>query len=260
MRILYFGMLGTLSSLPLLALLEAGCEVVGLVMSVERVPPYLVTNGRLPIQLINTSSSPNLLSQHVMTLEIASQHQLPVYAVQSFKSPETHYILKALAPDIICVSCFSHRLPPQILQIPTAGCLNVHPSLLPQFRGAAPIFWAFRQGVQETGVSIHWMDEGFDTGDVVAQRPFRLSNGISAPETEWALAHMGGQLLVEVLEQLAANQVSATRQPTGGYAAPWPAASDFELDLSWTAQRAYNFMWGTQGWKRPYFIVLNGQN
>ncbi|MEM7336932.1 MAG: formyltransferase family protein, partial [Chloroflexota bacterium] len=150
--------------------------------------------------------------------------------------------------------------PPQILQIPTAGCLNVHPSLLPQFRGAAPIFWAFRQGVQETGVSIHWMDEGFDTGDVVAQRPFRLPNGISAAETEWALAQMGGQLLVEVLEQLAANQASATRQLSGGYAAPWPAASDFELDLSWTAQRAYNFMWGTQGWKRPYFIVLNGQN
>ena len=260
LRILYFGMLGTLSTLPLLALLEAQAELVGLVLPFDRMPPYLVENGRFPIQRAKISKTPlNLLSNHVTTLEIAAQHDLPVYAIQDFKAQETSQLLQTLAPDLICVSCFSHLLPPNILDVPKFGCLNVHPTLLPHFRGSAPIFWTFRKGLQETGVTVPWMDEGFDTGDIVAQRAFTLPNGITRAEADWNLAQLGGELLVEVLNKVAKNDISATPQPKGFQADPWPTDGDFELDLSWTAQHAFNFMRGTDGWKRPYFVNISNQ-
>lgn len=265
MRVLFFGMLGTLTRLPLAALLAADIELCGLVLPVEIVPPFqLVGNGRsaaaiTPIR--NDSPTLNLLQtgQVASPLALAAAHAVPAFAVHRLAVPETIAALSALKPDVICVSCFPHRLPPAILNLPRLGCLNVHPSLLPRFRGPVPLFWALRAGVTETGVTVHFMDEGFDTGDVALQRPFPLPDGIPHAELETSLAQMGGDLLVEALQKLATGSLPRQPQPPGFGSDPWPRDADFELDASWSARHAFNFMRGTANWDRPYFVTVAGE-
>src|SRR5204862_1767507 len=100
---------------------------------------------------------------------------------------------------IICVACFSQRIPRIILDLPRLGCLNVHPSLLPANRGPVPLFWTFREGHQQTGVTIHLMNEGMDTGDILAQEPIEVPSGISYAQLELQCATLGGKLLARTV-------------------------------------------------------------
>lgn len=265
MRILFFGMLGMLSRRPLSALLAAGIDLCGIVLPAESVPPFeLVDNGRsqTPIAPIRTQQ-PALTfltsSQNQSPLILAAQENVPAFAVRKLDAPETVAALAALQPDLICVSCFPHLLPSAILQMPRFGCLNVHPSLLPRFRGPAPLFWALRAGVPKTGVTVHFMDERFDTGDVALQRPFSLPDGITHAELEANLAQVGADLLVEAIQRLANGRLPHHPQPGGFSADPWPTDADFGMDLHWSARRAFNFMRGTANWERPYFVEVEGK-
>ncbi len=262
MRVLFFGMLGTLTRLPLAALLAAEVELCALVMPSEIVPPFqLVGNGRSPTPITPIHHEPplrNLLPTPQVTspLALAAANNVPAFAVQQLAAFETVKFLTELRPDVICVSCFPHRLPPAIVNLPPLGCLNVHPSLLPRFRGPAPLFWALRAGVPETGVTIHFMDEDFDTGDVTLQRSFPLPTGAAHAELETGLAQLGGELLVEALQKLAAGTLPRQPQPPGFRSDPWPQDADFELNLSWSARHAFNFMRGTGNWERPYLVQV----
>ena len=264
MRVLFFGMLSTLSRLPLAALLAEKFELCGLVLPAEIVAPYqLVDNGRSasPITLIrNEPPTLNLLSTaHIASpLVLATSQNVPAFAVRQLASPETVTALAALRPDVICVSCFPHRLPPAILTLPRLGCLNLHPSLLPRFRGSEPLFWTLRAGERQTGVTIHFMDEQFDTGDVALQRPFALPDGATHAEIETSLAAIGGELLADSLHQLAAGSLPRQLQPPGFGSDSWPRDADFALDTTWSAQRAFNFMRGTMNWERPYLVKVGG--
>ena len=265
MRVLFFGMLGNLTRLPLAALLAADVKLCGLVLPAEIIPPFqLVGNGRFPTPIIPIRPEPatgNLLNnqQSQSPLTLASQNNLPAFAVRQLAAPETAAALSALQPDVICVSCFPHRLPPAILSLPRLGCLNVHPSLLPRFRGPAPLFWALRAGERQTGITVHFVDEHFDTGDVALQRPFPLPEGAAHAEIETSLAALGGELLVAALQKLAVGSLARQPQPPGFSSDPWPRDADFGLDTSWSARHAFNFMRGTVNWERPYFVQVAGQ-
>jgi methionyl-tRNA formyltransferase len=113
--------------------------------------------------------------------------------------------------------------------------------------------------VAETGVTVHFMDEQFDTGDMVLQRPFPLRDGATHTEIETNLAKIGGNLLVESVQELAVGNVLRQPQPPGFSSDPWPTEADFELKIGWSARRAFNFMWGTSNWARPYFIQIEEQ-
>ncbi|KAA3656641.1 MAG: hypothetical protein DWQ04_30530 [Chloroflexi bacterium] len=258
-------MFGVLSRLPLAVLLQAGVDVVGVVVPANRVPPFLLEgNGRFPTPITPVQPpqpTTNLFQQDssISTLELAAQHQIPAFGVRHLQAEATLNSLRALSPDVICVSCFPQKLPPVLLQLPRLGCLNLHPSLLPHFRGPAPLFWTFQRGVSETGVTIHWMDEAFDTGDIALQKPLTLPDGISNQEAEQLLAKVGGDLMVDALQRLANNNLPRKPQPAGFAADPLPRDADFELNLNWSARRAFNFMRGTGGWKRPYVITINNQ-
>ena len=262
MRVLYFGMLGILSRLPLAALLAADLDVCGLVLPAEIVPPFqLLDNGRSPAPITAIRNEPaiaNLLTTRLADspLVLAAKHNLPAFAMRDLAAPETVAALATLQPDVICVSCFPHLLPPAILTLPRLGCLNVHPSLLPHFRGPAPLFWALRAGVAKTGVTIHFMDEQFDTGDVALQRPFPLQDGATHAEIETSLAAIGGELLAEAVQRLAMGKLPCQPQPPGFTSDLWPREADFALDVSWLARRAFNFMRGTMNWERPYFVQV----
>ena len=223
-------MLGTLTRLPLAALLAADVEeLCGLVLPAEVVPPFeLVDNGRSSHQSI-TPIRPqppalNLLAMDQLPspLAQAAVRGVPAFAVRQLAAAETVATLATLKPDLICVSCFPHRLPPAILNLPRLGCLNVHPSLLPRFRGPVPLFWALRSGVPETGVTVHFMDENFDTGDVALQRPFPLPDGITHAELETQLAQIGADLLVDAVQKAAAGTLPRQTQPPGFTSDPWP--------------------------------------
>ncbi|VAW40720.1 Methionyl-tRNA formyltransferase [hydrothermal vent metagenome] len=265
MRILFFGMLGTLSKRPLSALLSSDNELCGLLLPTEIVPPFrLLDDGRSPAPITPIrpeATQHNLLQgeQAASPLAMAAAQGVPAFAVQNLTAAKTLTVLAELQPDVICVSCFPHRLPPAILNLPPLGCLNVHPSLLPRFRGPAPLFWALRAGVRQTGVTVHVMDAHFDTGDVALQRPFPLQDGVTHAEIEHSLAELGGELLQEAIRLLALGRLPRQPQPLGLGSDPWPGDADFGLDTAWSAQRAFNFMRGTRNWERPYSIQVNGE-
>ena len=101
--------------------------------------------------------------------EIALEHDIPVYQPTTFRNAEAVEMLRALQPELIVVAAYGKILPPDVLAIPPYGCINVHGSLLPKYRGAAPIQWAVLNGDKVTGVTIQRMAEGVDTGDMLAK-------------------------------------------------------------------------------------------
>ncbi len=145
------------------------------------------------------------------TKQLALDHDITVWQPQSLRSPEVVEQLKALQPDVLVVVAYGLIIPPEVLAIPKFGCLNVHGSLLPRWRGAAPIHRAIQAGDAETGATIMLMDEGLDTGPML----HKVSTPITADDTGGSLyqrvAQQGAEALVEVLDNLEhyiAHQVS----------------------------------------------------
>ena len=260
LRVIFFGMLGDLSTIPLLTLLDAGVRVAAVVVPAS----VWLSHGRpgdapiLPIAPEPQPSQLPLLNPYVTpnTLHLAWQRQIPAFAAGRLDDAETLATLAALDPDLICVSCFSQRFPRALLDLPRYGCLNLHPSLLPDFRGPAPLFWTFRQGQTNTGVTVHFMDEGLDTGNVALQASLTLPDGISGAAAEQLCAVRGGKLLAEATQALARGELTPRPQLAGGSTYSWPAATDFRLDRRWPARRAFNFMRGTAEWGRPYPVTV----
>lgn len=156
---------------------------------------------------------------------------------------ELRVALNALAPDIIAVACFPWRLPDWALSLPPRGSLNVHPSLLPDGRGPEPVFWAFRWALAETGVTLHFMDSGWDTGPILAQRRMPIPAVATMPALEQSLALLGADMLIEHLSP--ANQLAAVASPQPGGAARYarsPRRSDLIVDTSWSVHEATRFI------------------
>jgi methionyl-tRNA formyltransferase len=129
----------------------------------------------------------------------ALAHDLPLLQPPSLRRPEVAAELRELAPDVIVVAAFGQILPPEVLAIPPHGCLNVHASLLPCYRGAAPIAAAILVGEEQTGVTIMLMDEGMDTGPILAQATCKIEPRDTTGSLSVKLAQLGVDLLVETL-------------------------------------------------------------
>lgn len=257
LRVLYFGMSGLLSRIPLAKLLDAKVNICGIVLPSSVLPPYLhPENGRFQTHIPQNNQS-LLLTPYPDLLQLAAQHQIPVTAVSQLRHSEAISALKKYRPDLICVSCFDQKFPKALLRMPPLGCINLHPSLLPQFRGPSPLFWTFQQGVQQTGVTLHLMDMQLDTGDILLQATQTLADGISGNEAEITLAELGATLLLKA----ATEHSSLVPYPQSGASSyfPVPTAADFALDLNWSVQHAFNFMRGTAEWQMPY-LLQQGNN
>jgi methionyl-tRNA formyltransferase len=148
---------------------------------------------------------------------VAQEHGIPVMQPRSLRKPEAQAALAALAPDVIIVAAFGQILPPQVLDLPHFGCLNVHASLLPRHRGASPIAAAILAGDEHTGVSIMLMDEGLDTGPVLAQAVTPIAPDETAGQLFERLAELGAQTLVNTLPLWLAGGI--TPQPQDEHAA-----------------------------------------
>jgi methionyl-tRNA formyltransferase len=148
--------------------------------------------------------------------QVAEAHALPVLQPERVRDPAFAAALRALAPDLVVVAAYGRILPRAVLDVPPHGCINVHASLLPRHRGAAPIAWAILAGDDVTGVSIMAMREEMDAGDVLLRRETRIAADDTAGTLGTRLAHLGAEAIVEAIAAQKAGTARATPQPAIG--------------------------------------------
>ena len=192
--------------------------------------------------LPGNTPSPRAQPDPVMdTIESRGIRLIEVPSRADLSLADFRHALERVSPDAIVVACFPWRLPAWILALPPRGCLNLHPSLLPDGRGPEPVFWAFRRGLDGTGVTLHLMNERFDAGPVIAQVRVPIPDGATITSLEQSLAEIGADLALDHVRGTSGFP-HATPQPEGGEYAPFPRADDLIVPTSWDARRAARFI------------------
>jgi methionyl-tRNA formyltransferase len=232
-RVLFLGQSCAAAMPPLTALIEAGFAIPAVVLARQ---PWMRL-GEIQ-RLANTAG-------------------IPVIWVKS--AAEATETIRSVAPEVAVAACFPWRLPHAAREAPRLGILNVHPSLLPVGRGPEPVFWTLRRGEPATGVTVHRMDEGFDTGPIVAQTRMPVPEDIGAPDLERDLMTLGGNLLVDALPELAAGRLEAQPQPSHGATyAPVPGPADWTMMSSLPAAWAWRFARGVAPLRGPLTAIAGG--
>jgi len=161
--------------------------------------------------------------------------------------------LRAMEPDVVVVVAYGHLLPPEVLRMPRCGCVNVHASLLPEYRGAAPINWAVIRGEKRTGVTTFRMDETMDTGEILLQREVPIADEDDAGTLYARLADVGAALLAETVDGLEKGTLTPRRQdPTRASRAPKLKKEDGQIDWTQPAERIWCLIRGTVPWPVAY--------
>ena len=166
--------------------------------------------------------------------ELAVAHEIPVYQPVKIREPQWLEVLKELNPDVIVVVAFGQIIPKEILELPEYGCINVHASLLPMYRGAAPIQWAVINGDKESGVTTMRMDTGLDTGDMILKEIVPLAADETGGSLFDKLSAIGAELLIRTLKELEAGTAVFEKQPEES---PTPYAAMLtkkDGDIDWT--------------------------
>lgn len=173
--------------------------------------------------------------------EVAVQAGLPVLQPEKARDKDSIAELRRWQPELITVAAYGQILPREILDLPRFGCLNVHTSLLPKYRGAAPIQWAILNGDSETGVTIMKMDAGLDTGDILTQRATPIRTSDNAQTLHDRLAQLGADLLVQTIPDYVAGKISPRPQPADGVShAPKLKKEDGRIDWKMPAKAIWN--------------------
>ena len=178
--------------------------------------------------------------------EFALEKNLKIYQPEKVKNNiEFFEELKKLNPDVICVVAYGKILPKEVLDIPKYGCINVHGSLLPKYRGAAPIQWAVLNGDKLTGITTMYMDEGMDTGDMILKEEVTIGENETTGELWERLSKIGGNLLVETLKRIEDGTASRKKQGENFTLAPMLDKSIAKIDWdNQTAEQIKNLVRG----------------
>lgn len=168
--------------------------------------------------------------------------------------------LEVVLPDAIVVVAYGRIIPPWMLELPRLGCINLHGSLLPKYRGAAPVQWAVANGDAVTGVTTMRLDEGLDTGEMLLTREAAIADDETAVDVFRKLAEVGAELMVETLSRLAAGSLTGRKQDEEqATLAPILTREDGEIDFARTAWQIYNRWRGFQPWPGAH-TRLRGKN
>jgi methionyl-tRNA formyltransferase len=187
---------------------------------------------------------------------IAQREQLPLLQPTKMKDAAFMAELSSWRPDVIAVAAFGRILPPAILSLPPRGCINVHGSLLPKYRGAGPIQWVIINGETETGITTMLMDEGMDTGAILLQEKIAIGREETAGSLSSRLADVGGRLLVETLAQLKAGTLTPRPQNHNlASLAPLLKKEDGVIDWSLSATMIANRIRGLTPWPGAYTFL-----
>ena len=187
--------------------------------------------------------------------EYALEHNLTVLQPEKIKTSETEEQLKKLAPDLIVVVAFGQILSKAILDIPQLGCINVHASLLPKYRGAAPIHWSIINGETKTGITTMYMDVGLDTGDMILKEEVSISAKMNTGELHDTLMNIGAKTLLQTIKQIAEGSVVRNKQNDAK--ASYAPLLTKELErINWLlpAQEIYNLVRGLNPWPVAFSI------
>lgn len=192
--------------------------------------------------------------------QYALEKQIPIYQPEKVRNNEEFIQeIKKLNPDIICVVAYGKILPKELLEIPKLGCINVHGSLLPQYRGAAPIQWAIINGDRTTGITTMYMDEGMDTGDMILKEETKIGENETTGQLWQRLSSIGGKLLVKTLKLI--EQEKAPREKQGDSFTIAPMLKKEMANIDWqtkTAKQIKNLIRGLNPIMGAYSF-LNGK-
>ena len=240
MRLVFMGT-PDFAATSLEALLKSDDSVVGIVTQPDR------PKGRGQVL---TPSPVKLLAQ---------REQIPLLQPLKMKDPEFFQVLAGWKPDLIAVAAFGRILPPAILSLPPLGCINVHGSLLPKYRGAGPIQWAIINGETETGITTMLMNEGMDTGAMLLQEAIPITADDTAGTLSPRLAELGGKLLVETIARLKAGAlVPQPQNSSQATLAPLLKKEDGVIDWALPAAALANRVRGLAPWPGAYTTVAGG--
>lgn len=175
--------------------------------------------------------APLVKKDHLMAAwQFAHKHGIPSLKSKNINDARSLAFLESLQPDMIVSAYFSQILRKSVLDVPKKGALNIHPGLLPDYKGAMNYFWALKNGEDRAGVSVHWMDEGIDTGALLARKSFVLKPKATQQQVLATTAFAGGRLLQRVIRKVAAGETVAALPAlahTGAYY-PMPGAAEFK--------------------------------
>lgn len=189
----------------------------------------------------------------------AEEHDLPVYQPEKIKTAEFTEKLRQMQPDLIIVVAFGQILSQEILDIPKFGCINVHASLLPRWRGAAPIHWSIIGGDTETGVTTMYMDAGLDTGDMILKAKTAITPEMTTAQLHDALMMQGADLLIETIQSIENGTVSRKKQDSSlSCYAKMLNNDNCRIDWTKSAQEVHNLVRGLNSWPIAY-TTLNGK-
>ena len=225
MNIVYIGSSGPLSYLPLQSLINSKIKVSAIAVDSNK-------NSNISVLNNNSKSLDNLaFNNNIPLINLTNNILSNVAEIKKFEA------------DIIIVSCYARKLPVEIILLPKVGCFNIHPSLLPKYRGPTPLFWQFRKGEDKFGITLHRMTENFDQGNIIVQHSTRIPDGFSKEEVTILLAKLASQLILDALPLLEKESISEVEQDEkkASYQS-YPQKKDYKISISWTARRIYNFI------------------
>ena len=223
---------------PLAALVKAGYEVTAVVTQPDKPKGRGKTLMPTPVK------------------EEAMKYDIPVYQPLKVRDPEFVEILENIAPDIIVVAAFGQIIPKKILDMPKYGCINIHASLLPKYRGAAPIQWAVINGDKVSGVTTMRMDEGLDTGDMILKKETPIGENETYGELHDRLKEIGAEALVETIGLIEQGKAPREKQDDSlSSYAPMLDKKIAKLDFNKPAQQLHNLIRGLSPWPVAHTTV-----
>jgi len=192
--------------------------------------------------------------------EVALAAKLPVHQPEKIRAPEAQELLQSYSPDFIVIIAYGQIIPARLLAIPKFGWINLHASLLPKYRGAAPINWAIVNGETRTGLTTMRIDAGMDTGDILLQHEYGIEPNETAAALTTRLSEAGAPLMAETLRGLAAgNIIPRPQDHSQATLAPILKRDDGRIDWNRTAQEIHTRMRGFAPWPGAY-SVFRGQS
>jgi methionyl-tRNA formyltransferase len=234
MRIVYLGT-PAFAVPPLQSLIQAGHAVAGVVTRVDKP----AGRGR------------QLTPPAVKVA--AEQAGLPVFQPKRVREPASIEVIRAMGPEAIVVAAYGQILPKELLALPRHGCINIHASLLPAYRGAAPINWAIINGEAESGITIMQMDEGLDTGAILAQERIPIEPGDTAGDLTEKLSVLGSRMIVDALARIGEGGIAAVPQdPARATLAPLLRKEDGLIDWRLSARELHDRVRGLSPWPGAY--------
>lgn len=189
----------------------------------------------------------------------AEKHGIQVYQPEKMKDGTAYEILREIKPDMIVVVAYGKILPKDIIELPEFGCINVHASLLPEYRGAAPIQWAVLDGKKKTGVTTMYMDVGLDTGDMLLKAETEIGENETAGELHDRLSAMGAELMVKTLHEAEKGTLVREKQDDNKSCYASMLTKEMSvIDFGKTAQQVHDLVRGLNSWPSAS-AVLNGK-